>query len=153
MHKCIKKQLGTSNYSKSLYSMIKKQSFIARVKKQVLGFLLQNKLGIVAFNIFRVMLKIIFYYADIYKDIFFLTQVSIVITEVLTLIPKSCIFEDTCLALIRWFFSLYCNWKILFWGCILKNLYENFQAKNFFKIALMWYVFEVNKLQGNFRDV
>jgi hypothetical protein len=69
--------------------MIKKQSFIARVKKQVLGFLLQNKLGIVAFNIFRVMLKIIFYYADIYKDIFFLTQVSIVITEVLTLIPKS----------------------------------------------------------------
>ena len=81
MHKCIKEHLGTSNHSKSLYSLTKKQSFITRVKKQVLGFLLKTRFGIVAFNVFKVMLKITFYYADIYKDVFFLTQVSV--TEVL----------------------------------------------------------------------
>jgi hypothetical protein len=81
LHKCIKKHLGTSSHSKILYSLIKKESIIKRMEKRILHFLFQTKFGIVALNIFKVFLKIIFYYADIYKDVFFLTKVSIGFTE------------------------------------------------------------------------
>jgi hypothetical protein len=81
VHKCIKKHLGTSSHSKLLYSLIKKKSFIKKIKKTVADFLFRTKFGIVALNVFKVMLKIVFYYADIYKDVFFITQVSIGFTE------------------------------------------------------------------------